>query len=216
MRLVLGLAMLTLVAPAFAAEVRLRSSATCAAAVVRLADVAEIEAGDLSLAAALAGIPLCPAPAEGEAKALSQEDVRQLLAISGLERTDVQVTGSEQVALIVDRSRVPAARPRQIGVSGVRQALFEAPVTREPVVARQPAARWPQATTAAAPVKLIERGASVNVLARAAGVRVATNGKAMQPGALGDTIQIELADTKEKIQGRIIAPQMIEVVVAGK
>ena len=82
-----------------AAEVRLRSSVGCAATIVRLADVAEIFADDPRVAQSLAEIPLCPVPAAGSEKSLSQEDIRQLMALSGVDRKLAQVTGSETVAV---------------------------------------------------------------------------------------------------------------------
>src|SRR5689334_20355340 len=72
--------------PAQAAEVRLRSAAGCSAAVVRVADVAEVFAEDARIANALAEITLCPAPGPGSTRTLSQSEVQQLLALSGVDR----------------------------------------------------------------------------------------------------------------------------------
>ena len=169
------------------------------------------------MAAALAEIPLCPAPAVGSERSLSQDEVRQLLSLSGVERASVQVTGSERVALLVDHSRSAPGRSSQIGVSGVRQAIFETTAGHKPAVQRLAAASpktLPAAATA--PVRLVERGANVNVVARAAGVRIATSGKALQPGIAGETILVELEGNKEKVQARVVGPQAVEVAVAEK
>src|SRR5262245_24602918 len=85
-------------AAAAGAEVRLRSSAACTGSVVRLADVAEIYADDRRLAQALAETPLCPAPQPGHLRSLSQHELRQILMLSGVEKS-VSVTGSEAVSI---------------------------------------------------------------------------------------------------------------------
>jgi hypothetical protein len=189
-----------------AAEVRLRASAACSSSVVRLADVAEIEAEDPALLAALGDIPLCPAPAMGGERTLTQQDVRQLLALSGVERSDIRVTGSERVAVLGEQTALPAqARPQR--PAGVRQAAFELPDKKSPTEIRL---ALPERQPDVAP--LIQRGASVNVYARAAGVRVATSGKALAAGATGDTIQVELEGGREKVHARIVAAQTVEVV----
>jgi len=213
MRILLLLGTLVLANVAAAADVRLRSSVTCSSSIVRLADVAEIDTDDAVLAAALAEIPLCPAPAAGSEKTLSQHDVRQLLGLSGVERTDIQLTGSESVTLRTDTSRPQPSPSRALGMNGVRQAAFEKPTAMKPFATRPAAEIAPPAPKLEL---LIERGSSVNVLARAAGVRIAASGKALQPGAAGDTILIELADSKEKVQARVVAAQTVEIAVGGK
>src|SRR5690349_15264730 len=90
------LALWFLSSSAAGAEVRLRSTATSSSRIVRLADVAEI-LGEPGIAGALADVALCPAPAAGQQRTLSQEEVRGLLLLSGLERKDCIVTGSESV-----------------------------------------------------------------------------------------------------------------------
>ena len=204
--MVMGLALVAF--SARAAEVRLRPAATCGSGVVRLADVADIEAADAALAAALGEIPLCPAPAAGGERSLSQQEVRQLLALSGVERADVNVSGSDQVTIQADQSRSPAAP--QAGTPGIRQAAFQTQ-TKKP----QPTPVEPQGDKPTKREQLVERGATVNVVARAAGVRIATSGKALQPGAAGETILVEL-DSKEKVQARVVASQAVEVAVPGK
>jgi len=191
-----------------AAEVRLRPTATCGSTVVRLADVAEIEAADASLAAALGEIPLCPAPAVGGERSLSQHDVRQLLVLSGVERADVNVGGSERVTIQAEKSLMHPAP--QAGAAGVRQAAFQTQAKKA-----QPAAPEPPADKLAKREQLVDRGANVSVYARAAGVRIATSGKALQPGAAGETILVEM-ENKEKVQARVVAAQAVEVAVPGK
>ncbi len=193
-----------------AAEVRLRASAVCASTVVRLSDVAEIDAEDPALAAALAEIPLCPAPAAGGERSLSQHDVRQLLALSGVEPALVRITGSERVA-ILGENVASSLQPRHPLPSGIRQAAFQSPAKKPPAAIR-PA--LPE--KAPEPAKLVERGASVNVFARAADVRVATSGKALEAGAAGETILVELEGGREKVHALIVAAQTVEVLAPAR
>jgi hypothetical protein len=206
-----------------AAEIRLRSSAGCAATVVRLADVAEILGDDARAAAALAEIPLCPAPAAGGQRTLSQHDVRQMLALSGVEPNMAVVTGSEHVTILGDAStqaRSTAKRP--LVATGLRQAAFEADAATEaarkprrsrPVV-NLPDVSTPSATESAS-LPAVDRGAAVTVHARTAGVRITTSGKTLEPGGVGETIGVELIDSKQRVLARVTGPQDVEVVVGG-
>jgi hypothetical protein len=65
------------------------------------------------------------------------------------------------------------------------------------------------------PPRLVERNALCTVHARTGGIRVTTQGKALQAGALGETISIEMAETKERVLARITGSQIVEVAVAG-
>jgi Chaperone for flagella basal body P-ring formation len=202
-----------------AAEVRLRSSAVCASSVVRLADIAEIHAAEPDLSAALSDIPLCAAPAKGSERQFTQHEVRQLLALSGVEAA-TQVTGSERVAILTEGSGILAhsKRPRTAFATH-RQAAFEAELTAgEQSRARQapkPLVRPAAKSTDEPPLRLVERGALCTVHARAGSIRVTMPGKAMQAGALGETISVELDETKERVLARIVGSQVVEVAVAG-
>jgi flagella basal body P-ring formation protein FlgA len=194
-----------------AVEIRLRSTATSGSSIVRLADVAEV-IGEPQVASALTDVPLCPAPAAGQERKLSQEDVRQLLTLSGLERSDCVVTGSDFVAL-TGSSRAASGLPtrRPLIASGVRQAVFEADINakQRPQRAKpMPPVIEPPAPAA---VPLVERNATVSVSARTAGVRISTSGKALEAGKAGDTINVELADSKQRILATITGPQAVEV-----
>jgi flagella basal body P-ring formation protein FlgA len=201
---------------ALSAEVRLRSSAACTTMIVRLADVAEVFADDARMAESLAEIPLCPAPAAGSQRALSQDDVRQLLALSGVERKTAQVTGSETVTVTTEStSRFTAGARRPLVAAGIRQAAFEidAEISRKPQTrsaVKPQNAPTPDMQLPAAP-RVVERGAIVTVCARTAGVRITTSGKALEAGSTGDTVGIELADTKQRVLARVTGPQAVEV-----
>jgi hypothetical protein len=198
--------------PTAAAEVRLRSSVACTAAVVRLADVAEIRADEPALVEALGILPICPAPAAGIERTLAQHQVRQLLALSGLDIKKVLVTGSDHVALVADSN--PSAARRITSVDGsIRQALYsvEAPTTSFTRDVRPAANSLASVSSDSESLRLVEKGGSVTVTSRRPGVQITTSGKALQAGVSGETISVELAESKEKVLARVVGPQMVEV-----
>jgi hypothetical protein len=210
------LTLILIAASATAAEVRLRSAAVCSGSVTRVADVAEIFAPDHRVADALADIPLCPAPAAGQSRVLSQDDVRQLLALSGVERKTATVTGSESVTISRDSSpRTSPTAKQPLVAGGIRQAAFEiepeAPLKSKNA---QPAKFERPASDEMKPIAeapLIEKGASLTVNARAAGIRITAAGKAIDSGSMGEAIGVELIDTKQKVVCRIVGPQTVEI-----
>lgn len=208
-------------AAADAADVRLRSAAVCGGTVVRVADVAEVFGDDQRLTQSVADLPLCPAPAAGRERVLSQNDVRQLLEFSGVEKKLVTITGSETVTISGNHSHQSSSLARQPMVaSGIRQAAFElssapAQLPTKPAIARSVAspsqAIHAEETKTPVALPLIEKGRGLTVLARSAGVQITTSGKAIDAGSLGDMINIELADTKQRVMARITGPQTVEL-----
>jgi flagella basal body P-ring formation protein FlgA len=192
-------------------EVRLRSSVVCTTSVIRVGDVAEV-LGETNVGSAILDVALCPAPAAGQQRTLTQEEIRQLLTLSGLERKVCTVTGSESV--VVSRSATASGtRARQpLIASGVRQAIFEADASAanpsRPI--KQGPKEIPVPAEASAP-PLVERGATVTVSARAAGVRITTSGKALEAGKAGDSINVELADSKQRILATVVGVQTVQV-----
>ena len=68
-----------------------------------------------------------------------------------------------------------------------------------------------RATAVQAPI-LVRRGEAVTVVALAAGVRVKTEGRAVQQGSYGELITVEsLADRKQKFSARVVDVQQVEV-----
>lgn len=209
-------ALILLAAGGQAAEVRLRSSAVVRSPVVRLADVAEVFAHDPAVVEGLSLIALSPAPAAGAEKSLTQHDVRQMLVTSGVERQSVRITGSDRVTVLADASTLS---PRQISreydsAAAIQQASFTRPADAAASRAR-PTEPPPADKSASPPPRLVDRGTSVTVYARAAGVRVTTSGKALANGAAGDTVTVELDDSRERVLGRVVAPHTVEV-LAGR
>jgi len=186
-----------------------------------VADVAEVFGDDHRLAQSLADLPLCPAPAAGRQRVLSQDDVRQLLDFSGVEKKLVTITGSETVTISGNHSHQSGTLARQpLVASGIRQAAFEVP-SAPTQLAPKPAAAHSvatppqlfQADDAKLPATppLIEKGRGLTVLARTAGVQITTSGKAIDAGSVGDMINVELADSKQRVMARVTGPQTVEL-----
>lgn len=208
-----------------ATEVRLRSQTRCASAVVRLGDVAEILSDDVHLAEILADIPLRPAPAAGAVHTVSRQEVRQLLLLSGVAPAGLDLTGSDQVAIQHAPGVGPIAPRRGLVAEGVRQAALE----KEPgpergvqqadvrLAARPrpvpPRSAAPDAAPGPDDRPLVERGAQVSVVARTAGIRITTAGKALEAGKAGQQIQVELEDSKQRVLARVVGWQAVEVAV---
>lgn len=188
-----------------AAEVRLRSAASCPGTIVRLGDIAEIASDDSAISDELSAIPLFPAPTAGKIRQLDRNQVRQLLAISGIDVKQLTITGSETVVVQSGASAL-ASRPtyRASGEpTSIRLASLETaiPAKRQRPVGEEPVLLPP----------LVKRGESVTVHSRAAGVRITTSGKALSDGALGTEINIEMADKRTKLLARVAGPQTVEV-----
>ena len=62
---------------------------------------------------------------------------------------------------------------------------------------------------------LVRRGEVVTVLARAEGVQVKTSARAMEQGALGDLITLQVVDSRERYTARVIGQQKAEVYASG-
>lgn len=208
----LSLSMAVLLASlASAAEVRLRSSAVCSSPIVRLADTAEILGDDKALNQVLGAVALCPAPASGSERTLSQHQVRQLLALSDVDRGQFIVTGSEQVVLKGDATS-PDSRPKKSKHGPVRQALYMTDAGAARAKPMSPPALPAPAplVSAAKPAKLVERGAAVTVYSRKAGVHITTSGTALQAGVAGEMISVEI-EPKQRVLARVVGMQQVEV-----
>lgn len=216
-----------------ATEVRLRSQTRCSSAVVRLGDVAEIHCDDPHLAEVLADIPLRPAPQPGSLHTVSQQELRQLLVLSGVASSALELTGSDQVVIQHAPAAGLVAPRRGLVAEGVRQAMLETTLEpdrsvqtadlRQATNVRPAPARTPPqfaSPVSAAPQAsddrpLVERGAQVSVVARTAGIRVTTTGKALEAGQAGQQIQVELEDSKQRVLARVVGWQTVEVTVGG-
>lgn len=82
-----------------AAELSLRPSAICDRPVVTLGDVCEIRGSDPGADAALAAIPLFPAPPIGEQRFISRQEIRDVLALRGIDLRPHVWTGAATIGL---------------------------------------------------------------------------------------------------------------------
>ncbi len=120
-----------------ATEIRLKPNATSGGAVVMLRDVADvIERQPLSAgtdarqavddATSLGGILLFPAPDKARPRVVRRHEVRELLALHGVDWMDVQITGAPAVVVAGhdgrERARA-AAGPGMQASSAVQHAL---------------------------------------------------------------------------------------------
>jgi hypothetical protein len=156
---------------------------------------------------------------------LSQDEVRQLLEFSGVERKLVTITGSETVTISGNHSHASSMLAKQpLVVSGIRQAAFEipsapAPLANKPVaraIASPPSTSTGDEATAGAAPPAIEKGQGLTVLARSAGVQITTSGKAIEAGSVGEMINVELADTKQRVLARVTGPQTVELTTSSR
>lgn len=82
-----------------AAELRLKTQCTPAAAIVTLGDVADIACPDGRQAAALAAIELFPAPGAGEERVVRVREIQDLLVLRGVNLVEHQFSGASEVAV---------------------------------------------------------------------------------------------------------------------
>ncbi|GAB4132008.1 MAG: flagellar basal body P-ring formation chaperone FlgA [Thermogutta sp.] len=81
------------------AELSLRTAVTCGGPVVTLGDLFEIRGSDPTADAALAVIPLFPAPPFGERRFVSRQEIQDILALRGIDLRPHTWTGSAMIAL---------------------------------------------------------------------------------------------------------------------
>lgn len=128
-RIVLIATLFTLAAcSADAAEVRLKSEAACSGAIVRLKDVAEIVSDDENEAAALAELQLFPVPSSGKSRNVRRGEIRELLALSGVNVQSITLSGAEK--LIVSRAGPVAHAKPQTTFAEVIPSAYITPSTK--------------------------------------------------------------------------------------
>jgi flagella basal body P-ring formation protein FlgA len=89
--------------------------------VVRLADVAEIDAGEAGREQRLAALPLMPAPAAGTQRFLRRREIADLLAAHGIDLGGVQFEGPDQVEITTAPGNGQATH--SAGVSGIAEGM---------------------------------------------------------------------------------------------
>lgn len=79
-----------------ATEVVLRDDVSLSGGIVRLADIAEVR-GSKAEVADLSSVRLLPAPRGGEVQAITRQQIRELLSLSGIEGDSYEISGAEIV-----------------------------------------------------------------------------------------------------------------------
>lgn len=143
------------------------------------------------------------------------------------EAQSVQVTG--RVYTLVDvpvlaRAVLPGAviRESDIAWKKVRQVNLSGNIVAQPeeivgAVTRRPLApNRPLRSTDLKPNLLTMRGDRVTIVATTANMRLTATGIVMQNGADGDVVQVTNTASKKIIQGRVIGPNLVEVVTRGQ
>lgn len=59
---------------------------------------------------------------------------------------------------------------------------------------------------------MVRRGDMVTIVAQEGGLKVTASGQARQDGALGDTVSVTNLGSKKNVSGRVIGPNMVEIV----
>lgn len=107
-----------------AAVIDVRSTASAASGLIRLSDVADIDAADPQLQRQLAAVTLGPVPAPGRKQRITQQTIRQRLLAHGINLSDIEFTGHSvvmiespaEVKAPVERKAAPALTPKPVTV----------------------------------------------------------------------------------------------------
>lgn len=100
-------------------QVCLREAASVGAATILLGDVAEVQAGSVARQQSFAALPLGWAPAGDAERVLTRAQVKHALERSGLDLTDVQFQGAEEVRV---KAALQLLDPQRVAQS-IRQQL---------------------------------------------------------------------------------------------
>jgi flagella basal body P-ring formation protein FlgA len=98
-RIVCGLLISCIFAPAWTAEIRLRAQCDCDGPVVTLGDVAEVIATDSGQGDTLSAIELFPAPGGSRQIYARPREIQDALILRGINLTEHRFSGSNQVAI---------------------------------------------------------------------------------------------------------------------
>ena len=203
--IVIAFAVLTafVTSAAGAVEVRLKDEAHCAGSLVCLGDIAELVPQPADGASSLAHLALFPAPSAVKPKQLRRQELIELLALCEVDVRALEFTGAESVVI-----RSGPATERTI----IRPALHLIPASS--YVQKSPAYLDPRAAAAAKPTdeaQLVRRNTAVTIHSIWPGVKVTASGKSMADGALGESVLVEQANSKQRVLAKVVGPQTVEL-----
>jgi hypothetical protein len=185
-----------------AGEIRLKEHAEATGSLVRLGDVVEIAAEATADGESLADLALFPAPAGGKSRLLRRQELVELLALC-----DVDLKGWEFAGADIVEIRGATTISRTI----VRPALHLIPARSQVVHEVKPSAIPEAGAKVEALPPLVTRNGAVTVNSLAAGIRITTAGKSLADAGKGQAVLVELADSREKVLGQVVGPQMVEI-----
>lgn len=122
-----------------AAELSLRANAICDRPIVTLGDLCEIRGSDPIADAALADIPLFPAPPIGERRFVSRQEIRDILALRGIDLRPHAWTGATMIGLTSAPSRAVTPDETISGMTRRRAEDNAAAAVREYLTRTRPA-----------------------------------------------------------------------------
>ena len=162
------------------------------------ATVAQVTAPPVAAAVEAADVQPAELPAETDAESASVQmavfTTRPLQQGTVVQAADVQL--------------LPAKEPRDLAAVAAIDDIIGRELTRS-LPAGQPVPR----ENVQSP-RLVQRGDDVTVQSLAAGIKITTNGKSLEAGGQGDVVEVELADSRERLFARIVALRTVAVYAA--
>lgn len=173
-----------------AAEVRLKSEATCSGAVVRLKDVAEIISANEGEAAALAELQLFPVPSAAKPRLVRQGEIRELLVLSDVNLKAVTLSGAEKVMIRREGTRSVAKPPAAGGVvpGAVIPSAYVTPSTKVP----SPSSESTGVELIPVAVRPLERGAILRATDLELRTAPTSRGRGQATGKIADLVGKEM------------------------
>jgi hypothetical protein len=186
----------------WAGEIRLKDFAESSGPLVRLGDIAEIAGETAADGLSLADLALFPAPGGGRTHLLRRQELLELLMLCDLELKGWDLTGAETIEI-----RGATTLSRRI----IRPALHLIPARSQVLLEPKAAAKAPAQSKAEELPPLVTRNGTVTVHSLASGIRVTTAGKSLAEGRQGQTVLVELDDSRERVLAQVVAPQVVEI-----
>ena len=113
-------------APAWTAEIQLRSECRARGPVVTLSDLADLSAADPQAAASLGAVELFPSPTAGRQRFVRVREIQDLLLLRGVNLAEHRFSGASQVAVLSTVEPARAAEPRPLMPAQARKAERQA------------------------------------------------------------------------------------------
>jgi hypothetical protein len=190
-----------------AGEIRLKAHVESSGPLVRLGDVAEIAADVTADGESLADLALFPAPAGGRTRLLKRQELVELLTLCDIELKGWEFAGAEVVEV-----KAATTLTRTI----VRPALHLIPTRSQVVHEPKTGNKAPATAKADVPPPLVTRNGAVTMHSLAAGIRITTAGKSLADAGKGQSVLVELADSREKVLAQVVGPQLVEIRTGAK